>query len=284
MALTVIRNDNDYDDSYPIIRVNREFPFRFDSNNPYNHLRAGKWIQSEKYTDKKARGAGVVFTAIGLLFAVVIPGIILSDLLSMILPVVFTLIIKIIIIGLYIWIVVYNAKHKRNKYNLKKSVLVQAMPLMMSCNVQRGMMTCRLERSNNDTFDSISGDYTENQPIRNFSFNPDNNPNTRRWYLAFTQLKHLNMYVDTVVFIETAGDKARLLIPDNPMIGNIIAVDMLGISNHDRRILYDNGTAYFADTYNDMDADGISDDKDKRNSNSFMFDSTQTHDATMFTM
>ena len=282
--MRIIRNnDIEYDDSYPIIRTSGNISFRFDANHPYNHLKAGQWIPSQKYTGGRAHG-GVVLTSIIMFFMFVIPAIFLSSLLMIILPAIIVAFMPLLIIIVYIWLVIHNLKHRRNKYNLKKSVIAQPLLLMQSCGIQRNMMTCRLERSNNDTFEKLDGDYAENQPIRVFSYNPNENPNTRKWYLAFTQLKHLNMYVDTVVFIETAGDKARLLVPDNPMIGNIIAVQALGIKNHDMRIRYEDGIAYFADTYNDMDANGISDNKEKQNSNSFMFDNTQTHDATMFTM
>lgn len=238
--------------------------FQFDPNNMYNGLSAGPWVEAEDKTPEelnkqRSRGnkiLGAIVASFGIIFGIL--GIINNQMvLSLIGLATFGL-------GLFLFFT------RPNKYDLSNACMINGRQLAKSCNFYQIAYSPTTRRRVRDSDGRVRTE-TDTNYIHNIFMNPQDD---RKWYIiyAYDNEDNNGIYINgrpvngwrdskRMILLETQGKQARLLIPDNMSVFVTIA-NMMGFNYTDNRVKYDSSNAWLIDTFNDMDGNGVEDDKD----------------------
>lgn len=276
--------------------------FEFTPDNVYNGLKAGPWIQPD-YVGKKQINE---FLRNGKISSVFFYCAILILIMSFIgfnvfksNPLKGLLVMFILSLIISAFVILFNYFHYTSlKYNIDNAVLIKTSHLMKSCNLEQMQYKPDYIYAETD-----NGGFRLKRTEYNLNCIIFNNDDNKKWYCVYnakpsntsvegTQglvLKsHARIDVNQyeIIIIETCRGQARLLIPDEPIVSYTIA-DGMGSLPTESTIIYDGSSsvAWFSDSFNDLNRNGIEDDREKKHNNLIgMVNNNDNKDATAFTL
>lgn len=238
--------------------------FQFDPNNMYNGLSAGPWIQAEdktpeeldKQRSRSNRFIGIFIAIFGIAFGIL--GIVSNQ-----------MVLSLIGLGTFgVGALVFFVRP--NKYDLSNACMIDGRKLSGSCSFYQIAYSPTTRRRVRDSDGHVRTE-TDTNYIRHIFMNPQDD---RKWYIIYAYDNNDNngVYINGIptggwrdskrmILLETQGKQARLLIPDNMSVFMTIA-NMMGFNYTDNRIKYEGSDAWLIDTFNDMDGNGVEDNKE----------------------
>lgn len=274
--------------------------FEFTPDNVYNGLKAGPWIKpdyiGEKQINETLRDNSV---SIGFVICLIIIIIMSITGINIIKGNPFKGVLIMFALSMIISVIIMAKRffhYKKTKYRLDNAVLIRTNKLMESCGLERmqykpDYITVHSDRS-----------FRLDRTTYGIDYIIFNNNDDKKWYCVYNAepssktvecshglliKEHANITVNKyeIIIIETCRGQARLLVPDEPVVSYTIA-DGMGSLPVEETIMYDThgSMAWLTDSFNDLNKNGIEDDRENKHKNLIGMVNKNKKDATSFTL
>lgn len=283
--------DNNADNNYNIInqkRIQYANDNSFNVNDMYHNLSAGEWVQAHtdvneffnkiRKNNKKQSSSYFIKSAIMIIVLIGIFCLFITYIMDEFESgstgkAQVNLVFIIVFMVLFGSPIILNIINKMNEvkpdevFKMNNAIVYSGHELMETCGLQHELFykLPDIVRKQATSSSSIKDNfYVKTFDIGNFITKPDNE---KKWYILYARIRNYaynpyGCFITSNIILETQGNKARLLIPNNPAIMQSITAYM-GFYDHEDTITYDGSNAYLNDTLDEKrktDNDAVNED------------------------